>query len=123
MSTPSTEAQGRIADAAISKVNDLSLKLYQLTEIVKLAAFSAEARRTLEGIENAKAFHPGMEKAIAGAVQSANNWLEMEDATGNVLVYIARELAEINDEFTQNPYDLAEAKANNSEAEKIGGED
>lgn len=39
-------AQQRIADTA-SKADALSLKLYHLTEIVRLAAFAAEARRTL----------------------------------------------------------------------------
>ena len=116
-----SEAQKRLSKAAISKANDLSLKLYQLTEIVKLAAFSAEARRTLKGIENAKIYRPEIEKVIADAVTASNNWLEMEDATGNVLAYVARQLDEVNGDFTQNLYDLADAKAGNTETEKIGG--
>ena len=123
MRTLHSEAQERIADAAISKVNDLSLKLNYLTEIVKLAAFSTEARRTLKGIDNAKAYRPEVEKVIAGAVQSSSNWLEMEDVTGNVLVYVARQLEEVNGDLMQNVYDLANAKEGRTEAEKIGGED
>ena len=121
MSTLQREAQKRIAKAAISKVNDLSLTLYQLTEIVKLAAFSAEARRTLKGIDNAKSYRPEMEKVIEDAVTASNNWLQMEDATGNVLAYVARQLDEVNGDFTQNVYDLANDKESHTEAEKIGG--
>ena len=114
-------AQSGHADEATRKADDLSLKLYYLTEIVKLAAFSTEARRTLRGIENVKCWRPETEKFIEDAVASSNNWTEMEDATSNVLTYVARQLDEVNTDFTQNVYGLAAIKAGGTKAKKHGG--
>ena len=119
MSTHQTEAQKRMASAATRKADDLSLKLFNLTEIVKLASFAAEARRVLEGIKDAAAYNPDMQKVIDNSSVHPHTWTEMDDSTGNVLDYIGRELGSINIGFTEAVYDLANGKAGN--ADKIGG--
>ena len=87
----------------------LSLKLYNLTEIVKLAAFAAEARRTLSGIQDVMHYRPEMREAITNNVNSSANWSEMSDNTGDVLHYVANELQDVNSEFTGAVYALARA--------------
>ncbi len=121
MNTANTQAQQRIAEAAIAQADEISLKLCNLTEIVKLAAFAAEARRTLEEIKNVMHYRPEMQKVIKDGVLNASNWSELEDNTGDVLGYVARQLEKVNDDFTQNLYGLAHAKTGSIESEKIGG--
>jgi hypothetical protein len=99
--TTKTKAQERIAKAATAKADELSLKLYHLTKIVRLAAFATESRRTLQGIENALFFRPEMQEVLADAVPCFNNWAEMEDATSDVLCYAADQLEEISGGFTE----------------------
>lgn len=96
--------------AAQRSADDLSLKLFQITEIVKLAAFAAESRRVLEGIRNVAHYRPEMQKVIEDSSKCPNTWTEMDDSTGNVLDYIARELEDINTAFVEAVYDLAEKK-------------
>ncbi|MDO8774295.1 MAG: hypothetical protein Q7K57_37395 [Burkholderiaceae bacterium] len=119
MSPQQTEAQERMASAATRKADDLSLKLFNLTEIVKLASFAAEARRVLEGIKAGTAYNPDMQKVIDNCSACPHTWMEMDDSTGNVLDFIGRELGAINIGFTEAVYDLANGKAGN--AEQIGG--
>jgi hypothetical protein len=115
--TKTLSAQALLADAATSKADDLSLKLYGLTEIVKLAAFASEARRTLQGISGVMKHHPEMQAAVATSVGTSSNWEALEDVTGNVLAHLARELDAVNVEFTQAAYALANAA---SSTEKMG---
>jgi hypothetical protein len=121
MSTHQTEAQERMTSAATRKADDLSLKLFNLTEIVKLASFAAEARRVLESIKAGTAYNPDMQQVIDSCSACPHTWMEMDDSTGNVLDYIGRELGTINIGFTEAVYDLANGKAGNTD--KIGGED
>lgn len=121
MSGPQIDANKGHNDAATREADALSLKLYHLTEIVKLAAFSAEARRTLKGIDDATAWHPEMKGFIEDAVSASNNWLELEDAASNVLVYVAGQLEEIKLDFTQSLCDLASVKTGGTKAKKNGG--
>jgi hypothetical protein len=111
-----TKQLQRIANAAMTKADALSLTLHNLTEIVRLAAFAAESRRTLEGIKNAMHFRPEMQEVIDGAVPYASNWLEMEDTTGEVLRYTADQLEEVKSEFTESLYDLARAMPTGTDA-------
>ncbi|MDB5745095.1 MAG: hypothetical protein JWR68_3410 [Polaromonas sp.] len=107
--TKTPSAQAFLVDAATSRADDLSLKLYNLTEIVKLAAFASEARRTLKGIDSVMKHHPEMRADVTSSVDTSNNWLVMEDTTSTVLSYMARELEAVNSDFTQTMYDLANA--------------
>lgn len=116
-----TEAQQHIAKAATGKADALSLKLFNITEIVKLAAFAAEARRILEEIENVVQFRPEMKEVISDGITESANWLEMEDASSHVLSYVARELEKINTEFTETVYALVRAKTGSTDVDQIGG--
>lgn len=89
------------------KADALSCKLFNLAEIVKLAAFAAESRRVLEGIENAANGRPEIEKFIDHSTPTPHNWIEMPDSTGNVLEQVAKELEAINNAFVSTVYKLA----------------
>lgn len=82
-----------------SAADELSLRLYHFEQILKHAAFAAEARRTLSEINNATAFDPETENKLGERVENMNNWMEMEDTTGEVLQFVAREIGIINQDF------------------------
>lgn len=113
------QSRDATASAARRKADDLSLKLFNLTEIVKLASFAVEARRVLQGIKDAAACNPDMEKFIGNSSECPHTWTEMDDSTGNVLNHLARELGAVNISFTQAVYDLIDIKTGN--ADKNGG--
>jgi hypothetical protein len=98
-----------LADAATARADALSMKLYNLTEIVKLAAFAAEARRTLTGIESVMHYRPEMREAITTSVSASSNWSDLPDNTGDVLNYVAGEMGDIQYAFLKDVHDLAQA--------------
>jgi hypothetical protein len=108
VTTTKIKAQQRIAKVATAKADELSLKLHHLTKIVRLAAFAAESRRTLQGIENALTFRPEMQEVLAEVVPCINNWAEMEDAVGDVLCYAADQLEEVYSGFTEITAEVSE---------------
>lgn len=105
-----TQAQQCTADAATSKANALSMQMYNLIGIVKLAAFAAEARRTLDGIRDVTDYRVDVNQAIADSVSAMGDWRERDDNAGEVLDYVARQLEEVRSEFTETVHDLARAK-------------
>lgn len=107
MKTPKIEAHKCIASAATCKADELSLRLFNLTEIVKLAAFAAESRRVLRDIKNAALYRPEMQKVIDDSSERPHTWMEMDDVTGNVLDYLSRQLEEVNNGFLSAVHDLA----------------
>ena len=73
--------------------DELSFKLHNLLEIVKLDAFAAEARRPLNAIHSLAQILPGeVGDNIERLVNAPNAWNEIEDNSGGVLHYIADEL-------------------------------
>lgn len=116
-----TDAQQRRSAAATAQSDEISLTLHNLTEIVKLAAFAAEARRTLAGIDNTTHYQSEMREVIRTSVSNSENWDEMEDSMGEVLTFVARQLEKVNGDFTKNLYDLAHPGRGRTESEKIGG--
>ena len=99
-----------IADAATDKADDLSLRLSHLTDLVKLVAFAAEARRVLRGIHEAANYQPELQKAVMKAVPASNTWRSMKDSTGEVLNHVAHQLDEVNTSFTDSVYSLSRVK-------------
>ena len=75
------------ATLATTTADVLSLKLYHLTEIVKLAAFATENQREAA-----------------------------EGDTSGVLYYVAEQLQAVNSEFTETVHDLARARKNGGAA-------
>ena len=117
-----TNGQALIAAAATNTFDAISLKLHNLTEIVKMAAFAAEARRTLGGIQDVARLVPTFQMTLKDETSNPNSWAEFVDNTADVLDYVARQLKQVNGEFTANLYGLAdETRATLSEPEKIGG--
>lgn len=80
MNAVNTEGSG-VTNLATTTADVLSLKLYHLTEIVKLAAFAAEYQRAAT-----------------------------EGDTAGVMYYVAAQLEEVNSELIETVYDLARAK-------------
>lgn len=111
LSTPEQQASTRQAayNAAARNADDLALKLHNLTELVKLAAFAVEARRTLTGISDELRYQPEMQAAITDGVRHSTSWADLEDNTGDVLNYVSSELVDLNSEFTGAVYSLAYA--------------
>jgi hypothetical protein len=60
-------------------------EVYRLAQVVKLAAFAAEARRTLEAIGNACLLDRQLADELAQHVDAVNNWSTFDDVSGEVL--------------------------------------
>lgn len=119
----SASAREAAAQEANRKAEALSGRLDNLTAIVKLAAFAAEARRTLTAIYGVMPFIPNMEKAISNCASPVNQWSSLEDNAGDVLVYVAMELEDVNNDFLEHAYDLARVSSPGEAATaKKGGE-
>lgn len=121
VNTPNTPAQQHQAAAATAKSGEISSTLYHLTAIVRLAAFAAEARRTLTGIEDALHYREEMQEVIRGSVLKSAQWATLEDSTGQVLDYVACQLEKVADDFTENFDDMGPARPVIPVGEKIGG--
>ena len=119
--TPNTQTPQPRAVVNTTRFDEISLTLYNITEIVKLAAFAAEARRTLEGIRNALHYREEMQEVIRDSVLNSAQWSEMEDSAGDVLDYVARQLHQVNDDFNKNFHGPSPARTAIREAEKMGG--
>lgn len=101
--TPST--QNPDIDAAIDTVNELvdtlSLKLFNLGQIMQLAAFAAEARRTLELYSSQAEHFPDFKLHIENCDDFPNNWTCFVDTSAEVLRQAAHQIdactTELND--------------------------
>ncbi|MBH1957541.1 MAG: hypothetical protein I8H70_02485 [Burkholderiales bacterium] len=93
--TTTTETQNRL----FSEADDLSFKLGGLLNIVKLAAFATEARRTLNSFDALARVLPEVEDNILKFVSSPTHWKHMDDNAGEVLEHIANELESTRDEL------------------------
>ena len=63
-------------------------ELHSLKNIVALAAFAADARRTLEGIDEVRRWHPDTDTCINNRVAASRNWDTHEDVLSAVLVHV-----------------------------------
>lgn len=91
----------------IDEVDRLSLKMFRLQEIVKLAALASESARTLNEIRGAITFKPETQEYLSKNVRAMTSWQDREDSTGEVLAYVAEELDELNTQFTNLAYSKA----------------
>lgn len=104
-------------DAAINTVNTLvdtlSVKLFNLGQITKLAAFASETRRTLELYSSQAVYFPKFKNHLEACDEAVNNWTLYEDTSGEVLKEVARQIeacaSDLNDE-TQCIRDLRRAR-------------
>ena len=70
-----------------------------MTNIVKLAQFAAEARRTLQGINDLGRLKPEVEAVISKHVEASHEWEMCEDVLGQVLNYAINRLERAQDEM------------------------
>lgn len=103
-----------------TEADDLSFKLLNLTEIVKLAAFAAEARRTLTAMHSLACALPDMGDTVRQCVNSPRAWMDREDNAGQVLLYVADELESARRAFEESRDALALA-ASPRPSDKMGG--
>lgn len=63
-------------------------ELQNLNDIVNLCAFAADARRTLEGIDEVRHWHPEVGERINARVVASCNWDTHHDTLPNVLAHV-----------------------------------
>ncbi|MEJ5896349.1 hypothetical protein WIT60_05765 [Aquabacterium sp. G14] len=90
-----------------AEVDRLSLKMFYLQEIVKLAARASESTRVLQGIKDALSVEPEAKELLGTKVRAIHSWEDREDSAGEVLAYVAEELDDINSKFTWLAYNKA----------------
>lgn len=67
-------------------------ELYTMKNIIALAAFASDARRTLEGIYEVRQWNPDIDKAISDRVTASHNWDLHEDVLSTVLTHVSNRL-------------------------------
>ena len=66
--------------------------LYGMRNVVLLAAFACEARRTLSELDIVAGLVPELDATLTRLVDHRGEWSTYEDTTANVLRYVADEL-------------------------------
>ena len=66
--------------------------VYALRNVVMLAAFACEARRTLKELDMIAALVPELDATLSRLVENRGEWSTHEDTTANVLRYVADQL-------------------------------
>lgn len=87
------------------RLDDVSSRLTALGSIIKLCAFSAEARRVLTEIDSFKSINPDFEETVSNRIDACNEWIEHDDCLALVLKSAANEIGEL-----QNLIDCAEVQ-------------
>lgn len=67
------------------QIDTQAQEVYRLAQVVKLAAFTAEARRTLDAIGSACVLDRQLADELARHVDAVNNWGTFDDVAGEVL--------------------------------------
>lgn len=67
-------------------------ELQNLSDIITLAAFAADARRTLEEIDEVKRWYPETNERINDRVTASNNWDTHHDTLPSVLAHVNNRL-------------------------------
>lgn len=70
-------------------------RLMTMSQQLKLLAFAAEARRTLEGINDLTMLVPELEGTLASGVTAWRCWSGFEDVSGSLLQSLAHEAEEL----------------------------
>lgn len=106
-------------DEATSKADALSMRVYGLASMLKVAAFAAEARKALVSLEAAFEHRPKVRDDLHNHAHLAN-WSEMPDASSDALQFIAQELVQANEEFANLSYRLATRLREHEQAQAAG---
>lgn len=73
------------ADELAKQIEVRAREVHRLSQLVKLASFAAEARRTLEAISNASVLDQQLANELMQCVDAVNNWGTFDDVSGEVL--------------------------------------
>lgn len=93
-------------EAATDAADQLGMKLYGLTQVVKLAAFAAECRKALVSIEDALEHRPKVKEDLRNHAHMTN-WMETPDPTGEALAAAAIEMERASGDFADLVYKLS----------------
>lgn len=81
----------------------VSAELSSLQNIVKLAAFAFEARRTLEAYEDHSESHPGFKKQFEACTPFSSNWREFDGiVSAEVLRDVANRMGTLSEEICED---------------------
>jgi|GEM_PF-4683200 hypothetical protein len=114
--SPSTPTQFK--NTAMTQITDRLLsahtEIVAMTNIVKLAQFATEARRTLQGINDLGRIKPEVEAANSRHVEASHEWEMCPDVVGQVLGYAITRLERAEDELERARMAMTESAANDS---------
>lgn len=89
-------AYDAVQKAVLDASESDSLALFHIKNVVLLAAFACEARRTLVGTTDALKYHAEARSSVEDFVTASNNWTQFEDAAGDVLQHVARQIDDLS---------------------------
>ena len=95
--------------AALDAAETDSLALYHIKNVVLLAAFACEARRTLKSTSNALQYHAEARSSVEELVRAPNNWGEFENVAGDVLQHVASQIDGLSTVIGRRPFDVGRA--------------
>ena len=81
------------------QLQDFSIHLNSLNQIIKLCAFATEARRTLNDIDQYKSISPDFDKAIFKHIDACNEWSTHSDDVGSVLRDVSYQIDKLSDQL------------------------
>lgn len=76
-------------------------ELDNLKSIIALAAFASDARRTLEGIDEVKRWHPETDERIKARVAASCNWDTHENTLPAVLTHVTDRIQDLLNNSTE----------------------
>ena len=94
-----------------AKADELSLRFHHLKNVACLAAFAAEARRILDGMEDALRYRPDLREIIDNSIDTPDNWMHQPDVSGDVLEWLSMQMNDLNIEMTEAMYAMAKGEA------------
>lgn len=84
-----------LAAAALAIANKIPEQLYDLQNVVHLAAFAVEARRVLDHVQAACIYDVDLHARVFGTLYASAQWGEMRDVAGFVLESAGDDLARV----------------------------
>lgn len=84
-----------VSKAAPAIPQELETELHSLENIVRLASFACEARRTLDSLDFVMQHDPAMRERVYQIVQAPAQWSCHDDITAHVLAHVADRMAKL----------------------------
>lgn len=94
-----TAAAGQAAALPKTRKTVTNIDVLHLANVVQLAAFAAEAKRTLDGIGHAAKVFPEVDRGIRTCVTAPGNWSCFEAPISSVLSEVSRQLEKLADDI------------------------